>query len=259
MDTLIVVEPHFELITPREDLGRMLKLLEAAGRTCYKSEAMIKEDSAGKFIQGIVKRGHESVIEHCVITGRFVGDRTMSHQLVRHRIAAYSQESQRYCDYGKVSAMQIVAPPDTRLPPGIYERDENKLIRFTKRTGEGPFRLQAYMAEDNWSIAEMAIAKAFLGINFDAYWTYQWLRNHGLKPEDARLVLPGGSKTEVVTTFNLRMWRHVFEERALNPHAQWQIKKIMRQALEIFGEELPELYGDQLERLKEQVANEQSS
>ena len=76
-----------------------LKKIELAGRTCYKSEDKIDDNSANKFISMIVKSGHHSVLEHCVVTAKFVGSRTMSHQLVRHRIAAYSQESQRYCVY----------------------------------------------------------------------------------------------------------------------------------------------------------------
>jgi len=249
MTTLIVVEPDFELMTDPEVFPYYMRLLEKAGRTCYKSEKAMHEDSADDFIRKIIKSGHESVIEHCVITGRFVGDRTMSHQLVRHRISAFSQESQRYCDYGKVQAMKIIAPPDTRLLPGKYERHDDKRIYFTKQTGEGPFLLDKFVADEGWLIQEIATANAFLGINFDAYWTYLWLRNHGLKPEDARLVLPGASKTEVVTTFNLRMWRHVFKERALNPKAQWQIKGIARKALKIMHGYLPVIFGDLYEQL----------
>ena len=166
----------------------------------------------------------------------------MSHQLVRHRISAISQESQRYCDYGKVPALRIVVPPSMAMvTPGTYERDGHEVWRYTKPDG-----LESSLLADMLrGTDEQFTALAYLNICADAYGTYLWLRgNGGMKPEDARLVLPGATKTEVVTTFNLRMWRHVFKERALNPKAQWQIKKIMREALKVMAMELPIIFGD---------------
>ena len=76
-----------------------MSLIERAGRVCYKSESTISEGSSEKFIRGIIKRGHESVIEHVSITVRVICDRGVTHEIVRHRIASYSQESTRYCNY----------------------------------------------------------------------------------------------------------------------------------------------------------------
>ena len=78
---------------------KILKHIEKAGRVCYKSEGNITEESAQTFIGNIVKRGHESVIEHYSITVRVICDRGVTHEIVRHRIASYSQESTRYCNY----------------------------------------------------------------------------------------------------------------------------------------------------------------
>ena len=88
------------------------KLIELAGRCCYKSEDKITEESADKFIKMIVKSRHHSVLEHVNITVKYVGSRAMSHQLVRHRIAAYSQESQRYCNYNKSEKLFVIMPPE---------------------------------------------------------------------------------------------------------------------------------------------------
>lgn len=81
--------------------AEILKKIEQCGRVCYKSEDKIQADSAERFIAAILKRGHESVVEHVSFTVKFIVDRGVSHELVRHRIASFSQESTRYCNYSK--------------------------------------------------------------------------------------------------------------------------------------------------------------
>lgn len=95
-----IIEPSVELINA-PDYKTLLTTIEAAGRTCYKSEDKITDGSAEKFVRGIIKRGHEAVIEHGSLTVRFICDRGVSHEIVRHRLAAFCQESTRYCNYGK--------------------------------------------------------------------------------------------------------------------------------------------------------------
>ena len=104
-----IVEQSFFIETPLNNIRNMLPLIERAGRVCYKSEAKIQQDSATDFVKMIIKRGHESVLEHQSISVRFICDRGISHEIVRHRIASYSQESTRYCDYaGK--GIQLIHP-----------------------------------------------------------------------------------------------------------------------------------------------------
>ena len=95
-----IIEPKVELINPPA-YSYLLSLIELAGRTCYKSESKITGDSAEKFVRNILKRGHEAVIEHGSVSVRFTCDRGVSHEIVRHRLASYCQESTRYCNYGK--------------------------------------------------------------------------------------------------------------------------------------------------------------
>jgi len=102
----------------------LLQLIEKAGRTCYKSESMITNDSAEKFAKRIVKRGHHSVLEHANITVRLTCDRGVTHELVRHRLAAYSQESTRYCNYSKMGILFII-PTGFKLDP-----DDLKLLEL---------------------------------------------------------------------------------------------------------------------------------
>ena len=95
-----IVEPGIEIMTTI-DSDNILKNLELYGRVCYKSEQGITEDSANRFVRMIIKNGHESVLEHEKITVKFICDRGVSHEIVRHRIASYSQESTRYCNYNQ--------------------------------------------------------------------------------------------------------------------------------------------------------------
>ena len=97
-----IIKAGFEVVTPINGV-EILKSIEQAGRVCYKSEDKITEDSATKFVAGIIKRGHEAVLEHQSITVKFIVDRGVSHEIVRHRLAAYCQESTRYCNYSKNS------------------------------------------------------------------------------------------------------------------------------------------------------------
>jgi len=207
---ITIVKPGAELITPVNHLVDYAKLIETAGRSCYKSEDRITNESAPRFIRSIIKRGHESVIEHCSVTYRITCSRACSHQLVRHRIAAFSQESQRYCDYGKLG-FQVIMPPTI----------------------------------DNHVLARVC----FVNQVREAYSNYLALREYGIPPEDARFLLPNASKTEVVTTFNLRQWRHVFNERLLNPHAQWEIKSIMRDIAYELNNYIPIFFEDIVEKL----------
>ena len=99
------------------------KLIEEAGRTCYKSENRITAESARAFVAGIIKSGHHSVIEHESMSVRFVVDRGVSHEIVRHRIASFSQESTRYCNYSKSrfgSELTFISPR-LHVSKGVYD------------------------------------------------------------------------------------------------------------------------------------------
>jgi len=215
---LTIVEPSFEIITP---LGvEQLKFLELCARVCYKSEERITDNSASKLVRRLRESKHESILEHVSATVRIIGSRSMSHQLVRHRIGvAYAQESQRFCNYGK-KGFQFICPPAIGLPAGTY----------------------GYPYQKNLTDQQLY----WLACRINECCEYMELIEGGVRPEDARECLPNAIKTEVMTTCNLRAWRHMFSERALNPHAQWQIRNIMCGILCKFGEMLPEVFGDQL-------------
>lgn len=171
------------------DGQKVLQKIEAAARTCYKSEGKIQEGSAAKLVAGLIKSGHEAMLEHASVTVKLVVDRGISHELVRHRLASFAQESTRYCNYSKDDFGSEI----TFIIPDYLE----------------------YKSE-GWNIWKESMKQAE-----DAYFK---MLDFGLSPQQARAVLPNSLKTEVVMTANLREWRHFFKLRALGttgkPHPQ---------------------------------------
>ncbi len=202
-----IVSPELEILTPL-DPPTVLARLERAGRTCYRSENRITEDSAGAFVRAIIKSGHHSVIEHESISVRLVCDRGVTHELVRHRLASFSQESTRYVNYGR--------GPEGRglvvVRPLFFEEGSEK------------YRL--------WLTAMEAAEAAYLT-----------LVAAGATAQEARTVLPNSLKTEIVMTANLREWRHVLALRCA-PASHPQMREIMKMVLTRFKDLLPDVFQD---------------
>ena len=202
-----IIEPSVEILT-LIDGEAILKMLEAVGRTCYKSEDKIQEGSAEKFIAGIVKRGHEAVIEHYNITVKFICDRGVTHEIVRHRLASYCQESTRYCNYSSDKFGTEI----TVIKPCFLEE------------GTEGFRMWAGLC---------SLAEAYY---FD-------LLNWGCTPQEARSVLPNSLKTELVMTANIREFRHFFKLRC-SKAAHPQMREVALMLLKEFKERIPVLFDD---------------
>jgi thymidylate synthase (FAD) len=213
-----LVKPSYKILTPDSHLAVFMEFIEAAGRTCYKSEDRITEGSAEKFVKMILNRGHESVIEHCSISVRFVIDRGVSHELVRHRLASYSQESSRFCDYGSGHIKFIIPPWVEDIPAGVYHNDEE---------------LPQGALQVNWLWAQ--------GLLYEEN-RYKQLRGFGWTPEKARSVLGNSLKTEIVSTMNLRTWRWVFGQRAINKAAHPQMREVMIPLHEELAGKLPAIF-----------------
>lgn len=200
-----LVTPHFEIIDA-PDGEAMIRRIERAGRICYKSETLITEDSARKFVAMIIKRGHHSVLEHVSVSVRFVCSRGMSHEIVRHRLASYSQESTRYCNYGKAKFGGITFTP---MMAGLTEKQRVRREALYQRIED------VYLDE----IAE------------------------GVSPQQARDNLPICLKTELVMTCNLREWRHFFHMRTPKA-AHPQLREVTRPLLEAFRFHIPVVFDD---------------
>ena len=237
---ITIIKPHFYWPeTTVKMFPLIMEHIERCGRICYKSEDKITNDSADRFVANICRNRHESVLEHCSVAAIVVCSRACSHQLVRHRIAAYSQESQRYCDYGKKSSLWVICPQSIDINPGDYDAENVGISSWViHKDGEWfkhrPFQDRlAFERQRQWII------------NVDcAYSEYKAELAEGVPPGDARYVLPNATKTELAVTFNLRQWRHVFKERALNRHAQWEIRGIFSDILSDLKERLPAVFCD---------------
>lgn len=186
----------------------ILRKIEACGRVCYKSEDKITDDSAAKFVAGIVKRGHEAVLEHASITVKFVVDRGVSHEIVRHRIASYCQESTRYCNYSQDK----------------FGKELTFIIPEFLNYGSEGFKL--------WKEEMKQVEK-----------TYFAMLEAGHTPQEARSVLPNSLKTELVMTANIREWRAFFKLRT-SKAAHPQICEVAIPLLEELKELIPVVFDD---------------
>ena len=212
---MILIKPSFEIMWNSVDAISILRSIELYGRTCYKSEDRITTDSAAKFVGMLIKRGHESVLEHEKLTVKFIVDRGVSHEIVRHRLASFSQESTRYCDYNK-GHITFIIPDWYDIEPGIYDRV----------IGCDPIHCQVWMRS-----------------MLDSEKSYMALRTEGLRPEQARSVLPNSLKTEIVVTCNFREWRTIFRQRtAMAAHPQ--MREVMRPLLNELKAVIPEMFYD---------------
>lgn len=200
---MIIIKQSYNILTPL-DYHSIIYAIEVAGRTAYKSEDGMTPFSAEKFVAGIIARGHESVLEHQSISVRFITDRGVTHELVRHRIAAYTQESTRYCNYAGKDILFI--------EPVFWSVDDEKY--------------------DHWhcSMEQVEI-------------DYNELIRDGATPQEARTVLPNSLKTEIVVTANIREWRHIFRLRTAKT-AHPQMRALMIPLLQELKDRLPVLFGD---------------
>ena len=200
-----IIDPYVTLIS-KIDPVEYLKKIELCGRVCYKSEDKITDDSAEEFVKRLIKNGHEAMIEHGdSITVKFVCDRGVSHEIVRHRLFSFAQESTRYCNYGKDDEITVINP-------GFWEKDS--------------------ACYDLWIKAVEEAEHSYL----------QLLRN-GATPQEARSVLPNSLKTEIIVTGNPREWRHFFKLR-LDKAAHPNMKMVAWMAFSILNSKLPALFSD---------------
>lgn len=213
------------------------KKIERAGRTCYKSEDKITDESAEKFVRGLIKRGHEAMLEHASMTVKFIADRGVSHEMVRHRIASFAQESTRYCNYSSDKFGKEI----TVIGPCFFDDISAERKKEIKDYIDG--RIDNLSTE--CTNRERAFGEWYLSCEHSEIAYFAMLEN-GCTPEEARGVLPTNLKTEVVVTTNMREWRHILNLRAAGttgkPHPQ--IAEVMINLLKELQEKLPALFDD---------------
>lgn len=202
-----VVKAGYEILDPLNG-EEILKKIERIARVCYKSEDLIGEGTAERMVRSLIKRGHEAMLEHFSFSVKFIVDRGVSHEIVRHRVASFAQESTRYCNYGKSGEVTFIRPV-------FFEEYSTELQDWV---------FTCMQAED----------------------TYLKLLAEGRTPQEARSVLPNSLKTEIVMTANLREWRHFLKLRAVGttgkPHPQ--MSEVAVPLLKELQEKIPVVFED---------------
>lgn len=213
----------------------IMQTIEDAGRTCYKSEDKINETSHVAFIERLVRRGHEAMLEHGYATAHFRVDRGVSHELVRHRLASFAQESTRYCNY-KDKDIEFVRPS------WFTNEEADKALE----------NYSYYLANPSQNIKKYAIIKWF-DICQDTGVAYKELINHcGRSPQEARSVLPNALATDIVVTANLREWRTILKLRCAKD-AHPDMRYIMLRLLNDMHKLFPPVFEDIYQIYKKEV------
>lgn len=210
---VIRAKAEIKFLDSQQAIDEIYARIETAGRTCYKSEEQITPESSRKFAALMVKNHHEAMLEHAHVMVRFTVDRGVSHEIVRHRVASFAQESTRYCDYSKGKFGSEL----TFIDPLFWDDEEH------------------YPERKAWEELCQETENVYLAF-----------RKYDIQPQQARDILPTSIKTEVVMTANIREWRHFFRLRAAcetgMPHPQ-----MLEVAVPLFQEmsaKLPELFSD---------------
>jgi thymidylate synthase (FAD) len=227
-----IVEPKYEILTDISEGGiKELQQIERVARVCYKSEDKITPDgeSAKKLVGFLVKQGHEAMLEHSQLSVLFTCDRGVANELVRHRIASFAQESTRYCNYSKE---KFGGELSFIRPSYIPDEPKENAIKAASSTEELKKLETDYQIHNAW------------------YWTcddaeksYKTLIANGMRPEQARCVLPLCLKTEIVVTANYREWRNIFKLRtpvAAHP----QMRELMCPLLKELQSKIPVVFDD---------------
>lgn len=212
-----IIKPSYEILTPISDGGiKELQHIEKIGRVCYKSEDRITDDgeSAKKFVKMLISNGHEAMIEHSSLSIKFIVDRGVSHELVRHRIASFAQESTRYCNYSKDKFGNEI----TVILPCFFD------------TGMGI--LSNSLVYQEWKFACECAEERYFN-----------LLKMGATPQQARTVLPNSLKTEITITANYREWRNFFKLRTAEP-AHPQMREVTIPLLKELKTLIPIIFDD---------------
>lgn len=214
-----IINESYEIMTKLNG-NEILKHIELAGRCCYKSESLITEDSSKRMVQMLINKGHESVLEHFSFSVRFINDRGVSHEEVRHRIASFSQESTRYCNYGNDkfdnSVTYIDLSNGIALDPKMRKMDTGLVLEILSEWHKACEDAEAH---------------------------YLKMLELGATPQIARSVLNNSTKTEIVITANLREWRTILKQRTPKS-AHPQIRTVMIPLLEELKTLIPVVFDD---------------
>jgi len=211
-----IIDPSYEILTPI-DGKEILQTVEKIARTCYKSEDKISEGTAEKMIGNLIKNGHEAMIEFFDITVKFIHNRGFSHEMVRHRLCSFAQESTRYCNYSADKFRNEI----TVIRPYWFADLQTQTDQPERR-----------YSSEYWHNCMVVIEE-----------TYFSLLRSGHPAQAARGVLPNDLKTEINVKANLREWRAIFKLRCA-PAAHPDMRRVMIPLLSELKTKVPVVFDD---------------
>ena len=241
-----IIKAGYQIMKPDLDdpktAAMVYRDIEESGRTCYVSGASMTEESGEKFVRTMAKNGHDAMLEHASMKVKFIVDRGISHEMVRHRICSFAQESTRYCNYSKDKFGNEI----TVIEPCFYDSIPKEEKELCRRALHNPFDEEA----NKFIIDGVTNLHKRYARWYDDCLTsekdYLAMLELGATPEEARSVLPHSLKTEIVVYTNMREWREIFKLRAAgehgNPHPQ--IIEVMVPLLNECKLKLPALFDD---------------
>ena len=215
---MLLVKPEIQV--ENYDGIKIMKNIERACRTCYRSEGLITEDSYKKLLKNCINRGHESILEHEKITIRMICDIGVYKDLTRHRFGSFSIESTRYCNYGKDkfdNEIKFIEP--VFYTPGVMEEYND------------PIKKNDCLKTQYWERCMKFIENDYMDMTNIV----------GAKPDELRMLLPHSTAAEVTMTANIREWRHILGLRC-SKAAHPAIRQLLIPLLLKFKEDMPELF-----------------
>ena len=240
-----IIKPSYEILDDISEGGiKELQKIERCARVCYKSEDKMTEDgkSAKKLVHNLIKNGHEAMLEHSCLSVKFICDRGVSHELVRHRMASFAQESTRWCNYSQDkfgNEITVIEPVEFEGMDDAWKKDVSESLYRTISGCEDNDVIKDYI---NAPTRYQIYAQWYVSL-FEAGDSYEVMLDKGVTPQMARSVLPNSLKTEIVVTANYREWRHIFQLRTAQD-AHPEMRRIMISLLcELHGK-IPVVFDD---------------
>lgn len=240
-----IIQQSYEILDDISDGGvKELQKIEKAARTCYKSEDKISAngESAQKLIRKLIENGHEAMLEHSCLTVKFITDRGVTHELVRHRMASFAQESTRYCNYSNDkfgNEITVVEPIIFNDMDNEWREDVAESLHLLvsgdadrdhiKDYIDAPTKYKMYA---QWYVSLIGAEDSYIAMT-----------ECGVTPQMARSVLPNSLKAEIVVTANYREWRHILDLRAA-AEAHPQIRALMKDLLIELHKRIPVIFDD---------------
>lgn len=239
-----IIRAHYQIMKPDLDDPKTASMIyrdiEESGRTCYVSGASMTGESGEKFVRTMVKNGHDAMLEHASMKVKFIVDRGVSHEIVRHRLCSFAQESTRYCNYSKDKFGNEI----TVIEPCFFQDIPSDRKAGIMDVLDGVIRYNECSLGE-LSAHEEAFMEWYKSCSSSEYGYFEMLKL-GATPEEARSVLPHSLKTEIVVKANMREWREIFKLRAAGEHGKPhpQMLEVMVPLLNECKLKLPALFDD---------------